>query len=257
MKYKIVAGIPAKNAEWIIEKQLKALLTFCDKIVISDDQSTDKTYEICKSFKNVEVYKREPHDWRDRQGGLQRQEILERSYKYNPDYFFCLDSDEIPSKNFSNWIESTDFDETINMWTFPWVHLWQDENHYRVDNYTSSRGHAIRWDPDVIGTSYRKGFLVKNIKDFKLKYDINQHRVRPSNQPINTPKPYKHVLSDPVILHYGKISDYYKTGQNFLDRAHWENFKRKTDIQAHIAMHQSSNDIATLKLRKIKNHWKW
>ena len=43
MKYKIVACIPSKNEEFIIGKVLKALSTFCYKIIVNDDNSTDKT----------------------------------------------------------------------------------------------------------------------------------------------------------------------------------------------------------------------
>ena len=49
MKYKIVACIPSKN-KIIIGKVLKALSTFYYKIIVNDDNSTDKTQEICKSF---------------------------------------------------------------------------------------------------------------------------------------------------------------------------------------------------------------
>ena len=55
MKYKIVACIPAKNEEYCIDKVLKALSTFCFKIIVNDDNSTDKTQEICKTFPKVDL----------------------------------------------------------------------------------------------------------------------------------------------------------------------------------------------------------
>ena len=39
-------------------KTLNILSKFCDKIVILDDNSSDKTEEICKSFEKVEFIKR-------------------------------------------------------------------------------------------------------------------------------------------------------------------------------------------------------
>ena len=51
---KLICGITTKNEEWIIKKTLSVLTIFCDKIVILDDNSNDKTEEICKSFEKVE-----------------------------------------------------------------------------------------------------------------------------------------------------------------------------------------------------------
>ena len=72
MKYKIVACIPSKNEEFIIGKVLQALSTFCYKIIVNDDNSTDKTQEICRSFKKVDLLIRPAHDPKDRQGALQK-----------------------------------------------------------------------------------------------------------------------------------------------------------------------------------------
>ena len=254
---KIVAGIPAKNAAWIADRQIQVLSTFCEAIVISDDQSDDGTYEICEKYPNVEVYRRPPHDWKDRQGNLQRQEILERCYQYDPDYFLFLDADEIPSANFRDWITSGTLDPSINMYTFPWVHLWKDESHYRVDSYHNHNGQLIRWDPDEIGTSYRKGFLVKNVEGVRLKYDVTQHRVRPSNQPINTPEPYCDVEGDPVILHYGKLSDYFRSGDSHRDRAAWDNRFKGSDYNSTLTHHKLSNIETTLRLREVEKRWAW
>ena len=55
MKYKIVACIPAKNEEFCIEKVLKVLSLFCYKIIVNDDNSTDKTQDICKKFEKVHL----------------------------------------------------------------------------------------------------------------------------------------------------------------------------------------------------------
>ena len=71
MKYKIVACIPAKNEDYII-----------------DDNSTDDTQLICKKYEKVDLLIRPIRDPRDRQGALQRQELLDKAYEYDPDYFF-------------------------------------------------------------------------------------------------------------------------------------------------------------------------
>ena len=72
MKYKIVACIPAKNEDYIIDKVLNVLSRFCYKIIVNDDNSTDDTQLICKKYEKVDLLIRPIRDPRDRQGALQR-----------------------------------------------------------------------------------------------------------------------------------------------------------------------------------------
>ena len=257
MKHKIVACIPTKDTAWLLKDSLDYLSKFCAKIIISDDNSSDNTREICLSHDKVEYHKRPPRHYGDRQGALQRQELLTAAYKHDPDYFFFLDADEVPSPSIVEWLNQlgTREDETNNLWTFPWVHLWKDELHYRVDSYRAANGANIHWDPFT--TTYRKGFLARNTPNFKLEYDITQHRVRPSNQPINVPKPWIDVKDDPVIIHYGKISDYFISEQNWKDRAMWDHYEKKANLHATLNHHRISNSETTLKLREIKKEWLW
>jgi len=258
MKHKIVACIPTKDTGWLLENSLKYILTFCDKIIISDDNSSDNTQEICLSYDNVIYQKRLKRNPGDRQGALQRQELLAEAYKHDPDYFFFLDADEVPSPSIIEWINGLKDRnvETNNLWTFPWVHLWGDENHYRVDSYVAKNGANMHWDP-FNNNTYRKGFFARNIPGFELKYDITQHRVRPSNQPVNTPKPWVDVKDDPVIIHYGKISNYFTSGQNWSDRAVWDQYEKNANPSAVLQHHQICNAEDTLQLRKIKESWRW
>tara|TARA_R110002110_G_scaffold239353_1_gene455287 strand:- start:260 stop:1039 length:780 start_codon:yes stop_codon:yes gene_type:complete len=257
MKHKVVACIPTKDTGWLLKRTLKHLSSFCHKIIVSDDQSTDDTQEVCSSYDKVDYYKRPARDSGDRQGSLQRQELLDRAYEYDPEYFFFLDADEMPSPAIVDWINNLGSrnEEEVSMWTFPWVHLWKDENHYRVDTYTSAGGGSIQWDP--FSTSYRKGFFVRNIPDFKLEYDVKQHRVRPSNQPRNTPNPWVDVQDSPVIIHYGKISEYFTSLQNFKDRAEWDQYEKGNNYQNTISHHVASNSEQTLQLREVKQEWIW
>jgi glycosyltransferase involved in cell wall biosynthesis len=257
MKHNVVACIPTRNTAWLLQHTLKHLSTFCEKIIISDDCSTDNTREICTSYDKVEYFKRPPRAYGDRQGALQRQELLTAAYRHDPDYFFFLDADEMPSPNIVGWINSLDRrqEELVNLWTFPWVHLWRDKYHYRVDSYRAKNGANIHWDPFT--TTYRKGFFVRNIPNYNFEYDIKQHRVRPSNQPINVPKPWTDVVDSPVIVHYGKISDYFISGQNWKDRAIWDNYEKNTDLNRTLIHHEISNAEDTLELKKVKRGWFW
>lgn len=55
MKPTVICLTPVKNEEWIIEKFLKAASIWADKIIISDQGSTDRTVEIAKQFPKVTV----------------------------------------------------------------------------------------------------------------------------------------------------------------------------------------------------------
>ena len=251
MKYKIVACIPAKNEEYIIGKVLKVLSTFCFKIIVNDDNSTDKTQEICKSFPIVDLLIRPERDPRDRQGALQRQEILDKAYEYDPDYFFFIDADELPVPQIIDFFEN--IDESVNTWFLPMLTLSKDENHYRVDKFITEHGLHIDNSKPIIN----KGFIVKNIKYYKLKYDINQPRCRPSNQPINSPEPHKLADERGTILHYSRLRLYYISGQSNLDRAIWDNYSKGNDIKKTIKHHELCDKNDNIKLKEIKEEWKW
>lgn len=260
MKHKIVACIPTKDTAWIQPYILKHLSEFCDTIIVSDDNSTDNTYDVCASFEKVEYFKRPIRLNGDRQGALQRQEILERAYKHDPDYFLFLDADEMPSPNIVPWLNSLGGreEEKVNTWSFPWVHLWGDDKHYRVDRYD-----GIHWEPFT--NTYRKGFLCRNIPGFEMKYDLSQHRCRPSNQPANVPGPIFDVQGTPtgrdsgtpLIMHYGKISEYFTSGQNWRDRSEWDNYENGADIRSTLDHHIRANSTATLELKEVKEEWFW
>ena len=49
----IVGTYRVKNEERFIEKSLESVMDICSEIVIYDDNSTDKTVEICSSFDKV------------------------------------------------------------------------------------------------------------------------------------------------------------------------------------------------------------
>jgi len=251
MKHKIVACIPCKNEEWVIGKTLKVLSEICYKIIVNDDNSTDKTQEICRSFPKVDLMIRPPRKEADRQGALQRQELLDKAYEYNPDYFFFIDADEIPTPDIIDFFENIDKD--IVLWTLPWIHLWQDEEHYRIDSTVTEHGVGIHWDPDKM---YRKGYIVKNVPDFRLKYDIKQHRVRPSNQPINCPEP--HSTTDSTrIVHYSRIRPYFISGQSHRDRAMWDKFEKGANYDYILKHHQMCATEKGLKLKEVNPEWKW
>ena len=99
---------------------------------------------------------------------------MDKAYEYDPDYFFFIDADELPVPLIIDFFEN--IDESINTWFLPLWTLYKDEKHYRVDKFRTK--HGINIDNSKPVTN--KGFIVKNLKDYKLKYDVKQSRCRPS-----------------------------------------------------------------------------
>lgn len=46
--FQIVASVLVRNENIFIEHVIRNIAAFCDKIIITDHQSTDRTFEICK-----------------------------------------------------------------------------------------------------------------------------------------------------------------------------------------------------------------
>jgi len=106
---KIICGIPTKNEEWIIAKTLNILIKFCDKIIILDDNSDDRTEEICRGYDKVDFIKRYPKNIFDTgMSALGKTELFNHIANYEPDYILILDADEIPTPAFLTFLENLD-----------------------------------------------------------------------------------------------------------------------------------------------------
>ena len=95
-----------KNEEWIVDKTLKSLSNFCDKVVVYDDNSTDRTVEICRSWDFVELIPGEPRDEHFWEAGKQAQHLFDEVKAHNPDYILMLDADEIPTPSIVDFVEN-------------------------------------------------------------------------------------------------------------------------------------------------------
>jgi glycosyltransferase involved in cell wall biosynthesis len=128
-----------RNEDWIIERSLKALLSFCDHIIVADHHSTDNTREILKKY-SPRVIAVEPQDLKF--STRIRWPLLEvaRDFEGN-NFIFVPDADEIFTANI---LEPGILDELTNVTPgtgieMQLIHLWRSPLQWRND--------ASNWGP--------------------------------------------------------------------------------------------------------------
>jgi glycosyltransferase involved in cell wall biosynthesis len=258
MKKKVIASLGIKNEDWIIEKTLKVLDQFCDKIIIVDDHSTDNTESICRSFEKVEWYVNVEHDWKVRTDGVQKMIAIDAIKPHNPDYVLFLDADEIPFKNMPDFIDERD--ESIDLWKLPFVHLWGDENHYRVDKFKTSKGIEVNYNPFDgpaefgLGGGSKKGFLMRWVDGHNYSYRTDHH-ILPM-EPQNVPGPWG-LSNETGILHYGKITEHFTSGKKDEEYAVMRSHTMGFNLQDRIKHHEECRDEMKLEVKEVNPEWLW
>ena len=260
MKHKIVAGIRTKNEEWIIEKTLDSLKSFCDNVVIYDDCSSDRTKEICSSYDFVDWRDgpaRDPYVW---EAGRQATELFSFIREHDPDYIFFLDADEIPTPSVVNFLETSNQD--INLWNTRMINLWQDDKHYRIDSFRTYYGANVQWDP-FVENAWRKYTLMKYDKDHNYSYEplkMGLGSFGPYHPaPNNVPSPHEQT-EDFYIIHYGKISPAFLNGDKLKFYAHVDEIMGKGTYANRLEHHQlcsGPNPYGETKLKECKKEWFW
>jgi len=253
---KLIAGITTKNEEWIIGKTLSVLSKFCDKIVVLDDNSTDKTEEICRSFNKVEWHVRAKRDLYDRQEAIGLYKLFTIISLYNPEYILMLDADEIPTPSFVNFYNN--IDKSVNAWTVRMINLWGDEEHYRIDNYRTNSGVNVNWDP-FIDNAWRKTLLIKYNKDYEYKYNLH---VQKGGTSKFHPAPYNLVgnikkTDEFYIIHYGKLNKSFINGDKDKFYANIDSRSGKGSYEKCLQRHYECRTGGNPNIIKINKNWLW
>lgn len=255
MKNKIVAGITTKNEDWIIEKTLKVLDKFCDKIIVYDDGSTDKTKDISKSFNKVLWIERPNHNEFIREEAKQRLELINLIKDTDADYALLLDADEIPTPSIIPFIENIN-DATV--WKIKMINLWGDETQYRCDSFTTKFGTNVNWDP-FTPNSWSKYPLFKFDKNYEYTYDLNvqkggcsNYHPAPSNLLGNIS-----TTDDFYIIHYGPLSNFYTSGKKHEFYAKIEEMDGKGTFEERMSWHKEHNNLNKLQTRPTIKDWFW
>ncbi len=156
---KKIAIMPVKNEEWILEHSLNCASQFFDHIIVADQNSTDKTPEICKKFSKVVYIKNDSENYNE---GNRRQLMLDKAREFTGNNFIInLAADEVFSANI---MKSAIFNEMIKDkepgtgFSFQWVQLWKTDEKYRDDKSVWSNLYRPFAFIDDRITNYEPGF---------------------------------------------------------------------------------------------------
>lgn len=161
---KITLAISIRNeADKFIRRMLTHAMQYVSNIVILDDASTDNTVEVCE-----EVLKDFPHkiylNDEPMVQNLKESECKEKLWnlaiKEQPDWILLLDGDEL----FEDWgiqiLPVIVNDINYDTYYFKIYHMWEDEEHYRVDGLwkpVDFRIYLLRYQPNYEYEWYHMG----------------------------------------------------------------------------------------------------
>ena len=134
---KLTMMLLMKNEErHFLREMLDSASKYCDNFVILDDNSTDNSFEIAKSYKNVEIIKKTIGESFIQNESRPRYELFNLTMQTNPEYIIALDADEILDQNGERNIrELIRSNATYDWFSFEFNHFWWDTKHVRMDGY--------------------------------------------------------------------------------------------------------------------------
>lgn len=237
---KKIAVMPVKNEEWILEYTLECASLFFDHIIVADQNSTDRTPDICKKFPKVVYIKNELKEYDE---GKRRQLLLDAARQFPGNNFIAnIAADEVFTAN----INSNDrFQELIKdkkpgtAFSFHWVQLWKNPSQYRDDNSVWSNLYRPFAFIDDRKTNYKPGFAHLSIVPEDLVNDAIQ-------------------VEDIKILHY-QFVDF----ERMLMKQRWArllefgSYTQPTFLKSIILNNKYyiTKDEQNLKLSQVKNNW--
>jgi glycosyltransferase involved in cell wall biosynthesis len=134
----ILGMIRAKNADGYLPKLLTQMKIFCDGILLLDDNSVDNTVEVAREYGacvrlNTGVL---GHD-----EGRDRRRLHEWAAQFSPDWIYAPDTDDLLEDGGPDLIRRLvkgAEQSGIEAFQFPYLYLWGDMKHYRVDGIYDS-----------------------------------------------------------------------------------------------------------------------
>ncbi len=133
---KTIALVPVRNEAWVLEHTLPCLLAFCDRVIVSDQGSTDGSQAICRRFPNVELIETASGAEVDRLPQRARWRLLDAARQHDGNnLLWCTDADELVSPG----LVRAFLRESLDALTPPrailtrYIHLWKRVDRFRND----------------------------------------------------------------------------------------------------------------------------
>lgn len=129
---KIIGMVRSKNSGKYLDRLFIQLSKICDKILITDNESTDNTVEICNTYPKVVRFPTFGFN-----GGRDWRLMWKAAEPFKPDWVIGLDSDELFEDGKEQDILKlmTNSDSGVEAWSFPFLTCWDHENTYNMEGW--------------------------------------------------------------------------------------------------------------------------
>lgn len=131
---KIIALMPVRNEAWVLPDSLACLSSFCDVVLVNDQDSEDESREICRRFPKVVLL-----ESRERLICEQaRWQLLDAARDYDGcNVLWCTDADELMSPVLAARFVAAQRDELKpgTVVECLYYHLWNRPDRYRSDGH--------------------------------------------------------------------------------------------------------------------------
>jgi len=132
---KIIALIPTKNEEWVLQTCISSIKDIVDDIVILDDDSSDDTVNIAKKNSCHVYFNNHSRDYYFREYEV-RKKLLNIGRNLGGTHFLFLDADEAISSDLKASLQTIAQKMKVGEKLFlRWIPLWKSVNSYREDNF--------------------------------------------------------------------------------------------------------------------------
>lgn len=158
---KTIVLIPTKNEDWILESTLKNTAPHVDMIIVADQNSTDRTVEICSKFLNVKVIKNPNEGHSNKVRWL----LLDEARKEGSNnLIICIDADEMISPNGIKEMQ-VNAKNPGDVFRLKWIQLWKSPSEYMEEGVWKDNFKII-------------GFVDSDSNEYKKDLVINDHTSR-------------------------------------------------------------------------------
>jgi cellulose synthase/poly-beta-1,6-N-acetylglucosamine synthase-like glycosyltransferase len=134
--------MPVKNeSDRYLERVLENTLTFAEEIAILDDHSDPDQYAKLLDIQNKlgcdKIHVAQATATWDNESEL-RAELLRFALTRSPDWLIAVDADELYEPDMAGVVKEYMTQQSIDVVAFRFYDMWNDECHYRDDDFFSS-----------------------------------------------------------------------------------------------------------------------